>query len=74
MWSNEMPGGLPHAMFGEQPSSRTPPLPTHTLPPTFTVAGTTGVPDVGSPGVTASSSAPGLTMRLCSIHTLPEGV
>jgi hypothetical protein len=67
-----MPGGLPQEMFGEQPSARTAFSPTNTFPPITTVAGTTGL-DGGSPGVTASSSAPGATVRFLRTTIVPAG-
>ena len=73
--SKEMPAfGGAQEMFGEHPKSNTAPLPTTMLPPTDTVAGTAGVPVVGSPGATASSNAPGATVRLPQMLMLPAGM
>ena len=73
MRSLVIPGGLEQAIFGEHPKSSTAPGPTHTFPPMNTVAGTTG-PATGSPGVTASSRAPGATLRSCRIVIVPAGM
>src|SRR5208282_2569924 len=71
--SKLIPGGLEQEMFGEQPSTKTAPLPTKTFPPMRTVAGTTGVFG-GSPGVTASSRAPGATVRFPWTRMVPAGM
>ena len=73
MRSKLMPGGLEQEMLGEQPSTRTAPLPTKTFPPIRTVAGTTGLAG-GSPGLTASSKAPGATVRFPRTTTVPAGM
>src|SRR5271155_1141357 len=60
-------------MKGEQPRNRTAPRPTYTLPLTARAAGNSGVA-VGSPGLVASSRAPGLTVTLPVTTMLPVGM